>query len=155
MGEEMKIVVTNRKARFEYHIDESLEAGLVLTGTEVKALRAGRANLQDAYCTVVDGEMLLLQCHISPYEFGNRQNHDPLRPRKLLMHAREIARWAIDVQQKGCTIIPLRLYFKNGKAKLEIGLARGKKLYDKRVDIAERDSKRRLDRVLRAGRDDD
>lgn len=155
VGEEMKIVVTNRKARFEYHIDESLEAGLVLTGTEVKALRAGRANLQDAYCTVVDGEMLLLQCHISPYEFGNRQNHDPLRPRKLLMHAREIARWAIDVQQKGCTIIPLRLYFKNGKAKLEIGLARGKKLYDKRVDIAERDSKRRLDRVLRAGRDDD
>lgn len=148
-------MVTNRKARFEYHIDESLEAGLVLTGTEVKALRAGRANLQDAYCTVVDGEMLLLQCHISPYEFGNRQNHDPLRPRKLLMHAREIARWAIDVQQKGCTIIPLRLYFKNGKAKLEIGLARGKKLYDKRVDIAERDSKRRLDRVLRAGRDDD
>ena len=155
VGEEMKIVVTNRKARFEYHIDESLEAGLVLTGTEVKSLRAGRANLQDAYCTVVGGEMLLLQCHISPYEFGNRQNHDPLRPRKLLMHAREITRWAIDVQQKGCTIIPLRLYFKNGKAKLEIGLARGKKLYDKRVDIAERDVKRRLDRVRRAGRDDD
>lgn len=155
MGEEVKIVVTNRKARFEYHIDESLEAGLVLTGTEVKSLRAGRANLQDAYCAVVDGEMLLLQCHISPYEFGNRQNHDPLRPRKLLMHAREISRWATEVQQKGCTIIPLRLYFKNGKAKLEIGLARGKKLYDKRVDIAERDTKRRLDRVRRAGRDDD
>lgn len=149
-----KVVVTNRKARHEYHIDDTLEAGLVLTGTEVKSLRAGRANLQDAYATVQDGELVLMQCHIAPYEFGNRENHDPLRPRKLLLHRREIEKWAKEVRQKGATIIPLKLYFRRGYAKVLLGLARGKRQYDKRVDIAERDTRRRLERVRRAGRDE-
>ena len=147
MADGEKIVVTNRKARHEYRIEETLETGLVLTGTEVKSLRAGRANLQDAYCQAEQGEMILKNCHISPYDHGNRENHDPLRPRKLLMHKREISRWAKALQQKGYTIIPLKLYFKNGKAKLEIGLGRGKKFYDKRADIAERENKVRLDRL--------
>ncbi len=144
-----KIIATNRKARHEYHIDERLEAGLVLTGTEVKALRAGQANIKDAYCSAENGEMVLRQCHIAPYDFGNRQNHDPLRPRRLLMHRREIAKWSKAVHQKGFTIIPLKLYFKNGYAKVELGLARGKKHFDKRVDIADRESKRRLDRLTK------
>ncbi len=149
MGTGEKIVVTNRKARHSYRIEDRLEAGLVLTGTEVKALRAGRASLQDAYCTAENGEMILKQCHIGPYDFGNRENHDPLRPRKLLMHRREIDRWSKALQQKGYTIVPLRLYFKGGYVKIEIGLGRGKKLYDKRVDIAERETKVRLDRMSR------
>ncbi len=149
MGEGVKIITTNRKARYEYHIDDTLEAGLVLTGTEVKSLREGRANLQDAFCTVKDGEMVLLNFHISPYSHGNLFNHEPVRPRKLLLHRREIAKWAKASQQKGYTIIPLKVYFKNGFAKVEIGLARGKKLYDKREDIAERETKRRLERVMR------
>jgi SsrA-binding protein len=150
----IKTVVTNRKARHEYHIDETVEAGIVLTGTEVKSLRAGRANLQDAYAVVQGGEMTLMQCHISPYAFGNRQNHDPLRPRKLLLNRREIDKWDRAVRQKGATIIPLKLYFRRGYAKVLLGLARGKRQYDKRVDIADRETKRRLDRVRRAGRDD-
>lgn len=149
MGSGEKIVATNRKARYEYHIDDRLEAGLVLTGTEVKALRAGQANLKEAYCSAENGEMILRQCHIAPYDFGNRQNHDPLRPRKLLMHRKEIERWAKAIQQKGFTVIPLKLYFKNGYAKVELGLARGKKHFDKRTDIADRESKRRLDRVIK------
>lgn len=149
MAEGIKIITTNRKARHEYHIDESIEAGIVLTGTEVKSLREGRANLQDAYCTVQSGEMIMFNCHISPYSHGNQMNHDPVRPRKLLLHRKEISRWAKSAQEKGFTIIPLKLYFKHGHAKVELGLARGKKLYDKRADIAERESKRRLDRVMR------
>lgn len=147
MGTGEKIVVTNRKARHSYRIEDRLEAGLVLTGTEVKALRAGQASLQDAYCTAENGEMILKQCHIAPYDHGNRENHDPLRPRKLLMHRREIERWSKALQQKGYTIVPLRLYFKRGYIKIEIGLGRGKKLYDKRADIAERETKVRLDRI--------
>ncbi|GIV59214.1 SsrA-binding protein SmpB [Rhodocaloribacter litoris] len=154
MGEGIKLVTTNRKARHEYTIEETLEAGLVLEGTEVKSLREGRANLQDAYCAVDGGEMFLYQCHISPYRHGNQFNHDPLRVRKLLLHRREIDRWSRAAQQKGYTIIPLKLYFRNGVAKVEIGLARGKKLYDKRADIAERESKRRLERIKRGGRVD-
>ncbi len=150
MSDREKIVASNRKARYEYHIDDRLEAGLVLTGTEVKSLRAGQANIKDAYCSAEGGEMLLRQCHIAPYEFGNRENHDPLRPRKLLMHRREIVKWSKAVQQKGFTIVPLKLYFKNGYAKVELGLARGKKHYDKRVDIADRESKRRLDRLTKS-----
>jgi SsrA-binding protein len=149
MAEGEKTVVTNRKARHEYRFEERLEVGLALTGTEVKSLRAGRANLQDAYCQAENGEMVLKNCHISPYDFGNRENHDPLRPRKLLMHRREIDKWAKAVQQKGYTIIPLRLYFKNGRAKMEIGLGRGKRQYDKRADIAERETKVRLDRLTK------
>lgn len=151
MAQGIKIITTNRRARHEYHIDEALEAGIVLVGTEVKSLRAGKANLQDAYCTVKNGEMLLLNLHISPYSHGNQFNHEPMRPRKLLMHGREIAKWGKKTAQKGFTIVPLKIYFKNGRAKVEIGLARGKKLYDKRADIADRDSKRRLDRVKRGG----
>jgi SsrA-binding protein len=150
----IKTVVTNRKARHEYHIDETVEAGLVLTGTEVKSLRAGRANLQDAYAVMQGGEMMLMQCHISPYEFGNRENHDPVRPRKLLLNRREIEKWDRAVRQKGATIIPLKLYFRHGYAKVLLGLARGKRQYDKRVDIADRETKRRLDRVRKSGRDD-
>ncbi len=152
MSEGIKIITTNRKARHEYHIDDTLEAGIALVGTEVKSLREGRANLQDSFCTVNKGEMMLLQLHISPFKHGGHFNHDPVRPRKLLLHRKEIEKWEAATNQKGYTIVPLKLYFKEGKVKVEIGLAKGKKLFDKRADIAERDSKRRLDRVMRDGR---
>ena len=149
MAEGIKIITSNRRARHEYHITETLEAGLILQGTEVKALREGRANLQDAFCKAEGSEMFMVNAHISPYSHGNLNNHDPLRPRKLLLHKREIGKLKKATEQKGFTIIPLKLYFKNGKAKVEIGLARGKKLYDKRADIAERDTRRRLDRTIK------
>ena len=151
MAEGIKIITTNRKARHEYHISDTLEAGLVLQGTEVKSLREGRANLQDAFCTVVNEEMILMQCHISPFKHGGHFNHDATRPRKLLLHKKEIKKYDAAIKQKGFTIIPLKLYFKSGRVKVEIGLAKGKKLYDKRADIADRDSKRRLDRVMKEG----
>jgi len=154
MSESTKLITSNRKARHDYHIDESFEAGLVLQGTEVKSLREGRANLQDAYCTVTGGEVFMYNCHISPYSHGNIFNHDPMRPRKLLLKQKQIEELDKASSQKGYTIVPLRLYFKNGFAKVEIGLARGKKLYDKRSDIADRESKRRLDRVLKGGTSD-
>ncbi|ARA91728.1 MAG: SsrA-binding protein SmpB [Bacteroidetes bacterium] len=149
MGDSIRVVTTNRKARYDFHIEETLEAGIVLLGTEVKAIREGRINLQDAFCTVEQGEMILHGCHISPYSHGNQFNHDPVRPRKLLLHRREIERWAKAAQQKQYTIVPLKVYFKNGFAKVEIGLARGKKLYDKRADIAEREAKRRIEQTMR------
>ena len=149
MSEGIKIITSNRRARRNYHITEAMEAGLVLQGTEVKALRQGRANLQDAYCKVENDEVFLLGAHISPYSHGNLNNHDPLRPRKLLLHKREIAKLKKATEQKGFTTIPLKLYFKKGKVKVEIGLARGKKLYDKRADIAERDTQRRIDRTIK------
>ena len=149
MSDRIKIITSNRRARRNYFITETMEAGLVLQGTEAKALREGRANLQDAYCKVENDEAFLLNAHISPYSHGNLQNHDPLRPRKLLLHKREIGKLKKASEQKGYTIIPLKLYFKNGYAKVEIGMARGKKLYDKRSDIAERETKRRIDRMLR------
>ena len=155
MSDAVKIITTNRKARHEYHIEERLECGIQLVGTEVKSLRAGKANLQDAFCTLKSGEMMMLNCHISPFKHASHYNHDPMRPRKLLMHKREIKKWGQALEQKGYTIIPLSLYFKSGKVKVEIGMARGKKLYDKRSDIAERDSKRRLDRVMKSQRSDD
>lgn len=151
MSDGIKIITTNRKARHEYHISDTLEAGIALLGTEVKSLREGRANLQEAFCTIQDGEMLLMQCHISPFKHGGHFNHDPQRPRKLLLHRRELNKWDAALHQKGYTIIPLKMYFKQGRVKVEIGLAKGKKLYDKRSDIAERDSKRRLDRVMKDG----
>ncbi|MFT4606260.1 MAG: SsrA-binding protein [Rhodothermales bacterium] len=154
MAEGTKTIVTNRKARYEYHIEDRFEAGLMLTGTEVKSLRTGKANLQEAFCAAVGGEMFLQQCHIAPYSHGNLANHDPLRPRKLLLHKKEIEKMAKATQQKGYTIIPMRLYFKAGRAKLEIGLGKGKKLHDKRADIAGRDSKRRLDRIRKGGTED-
>ena len=143
-----KVVIKNRKARYEYHIINSIEAGIMLQGTEVKSLRNGKANLQDSYAALKEGEVFLYNLHISPYEQGTYNNHEPRRPRKLLLHKSEIRKLSRQVQEKGVTLIPLKVYFKNGLAKIELGFARGKKLYDKRKVIAERDSKRQLDREL-------
>jgi len=145
----VKVVVENRKARHQYHIDETLEAGLVLQGTEVKSLRGGKANLQDAYGEIRDGEAWVVNFHISPYEQGNRFNHEPKRPKKLLLHQREINRLYGLTQQKGFTLVPLKVYFKNGRAKLVLAVARGKKLHDKREDIASRDARREIDRAIK------
>jgi SsrA-binding protein len=144
-------VIRNRKARHDYHIDDTVEAGIVLQGTEVKSVRQGKVQMVDAFCRVERGEMKLLNLHISPYEGGNRNNHEPTRTRTLLMKRREIEKFAKGIEQKGYSIIPLKIYFKNGFAKVEIGLARGKKLYDKRHDIAARDADRRLRRIKRSG----
>jgi len=150
----IQVVANNRKARHLYHILETLEAGLVLTGTEVKSLRAGRANLGDAYAMVENGEVWLMKLHISPYEQGNQFNHEPLRKRKLLVHRRDIQRLIGKTQEKGLTLIPLRLYFRGGWAKVELGLAKGKKSHDKREDIAKRDADRDIARALsRKGRE--
>lgn len=146
--ENIKIVARNRKARHDYHIDETLEAGLVLTGTEIKSIRAGRVSLQEAFVTPRNGEMWVIGMHIAPYDPGARENHDPVRPRKLLMHRREIDKWTERVQIRGMTIVPLQLHIRRGRAKLQIGLAKGKRQYDKRQDIAKRDAQRRMDREL-------
>jgi SsrA-binding protein len=146
-GESVKIVAENRKARHDYHLDEQFEAGMVLTGTEVKSLRMGRANLKDAYARVVNGEVFLYQMHISAYPFAYYDNHDPLRPRKLLLHAHEIKRLYGKVNEKGYALVPLRIYFKRGKVKAVIALARGKRSYDKREAIRKRDETRELDRA--------
>lgn len=154
----IKRVAENRKAFHDYFIDETHEAGMVLVGTEVKSLRAGRVNLRDSYVEVrgpvYHPELYLVNAHISPFEQGNIWNHDPLRPRKLLLHRQEIERIAQRVRERGYTVVPTKVYFKDGRAKVEIGLARGKKLYDKRQDMAERDAKRDVERVLR-GRGED
>ncbi|MEA2459990.1 MAG: SsrA-binding protein [Actinomycetota bacterium] len=139
-----KLITDNRKARHEYAIDERYEAGLALVGTEVKSCRAGKANLSDAYAVVRDGEAWLLQCHIAPYSHGNRSNHDPLRPRKLLFHKAEIERLQAKVAREGYTLVPTRLYFKHGIAKAEIALGKGKKLHDKRASSAQRDAERAM-----------
>ena len=144
-----KVISTNRKARHDYHIEESYEAGIVLTGTEVKSVRGARVNLKDSYARIENGEIFLYNMHISPYEQGNRFNHDPVRIRKLLMHKIEINRLTGKINEKGYALIPLKIYLKSGLVKVELGLARGKKLYDKRRDIAERDSKREIERVFR------
>lgn len=146
---EGKNITLNRKARFEYLIEETFEAGIVLSGTEVKSLRGGLANLQDSFARIENGEIWLCQCHISPYEKGNRFNVDSKRKRKLLLHRSEIRRLTGKVQEKGLTIIPLRMYFRGGKAKVELALARGKKLYDKREVQAEKDARRQIERALR------
>ncbi len=146
----IKQVAGNRKAYHDYFIDETFEAGIVLVGTEVKSLREGRVNLRDSFGEVRGGELFLVGVHISPYEQGNIANHEPLRPRKLLLHAREIDRIAEKVNERGYTVVPTKLYFKDGRAKVEIGLARGKHLYDKRQDMARRDAQRDVERALRA-----
>lgn len=146
--ESTKLIAQNRRARHEYHIEETFEAGLVLVGTEVKSCRDGRANLSDSYATIKDGEAWLLQCHISPYSHGNRQNHDPMRPRKLLLNRAEISKLEVASAQGGRTLVPLRLYFKHGLAKAEIAVARGKKLFDKRASEAKRDVERNMRREL-------
>ena len=148
----LKVVTQNRKARHEYYILETWEAGIVLRGTEVKSLRAGKANLKDSYARVEGGKIVLYQFHISPYEKGSIYNQPPLRPRKLLLHKKEILKLQGRVEERGLTLIPLKVYFKNGKAKVELALARGKKIYDKRADIARRDSDREIERILRRRR---
>lgn len=145
---DIRIIAQNRKARHLYHLLETFEAGIVLTGTEVKSLRAGKANLGDAYGAIEGGEAWVMNLHISPYEQGNRFNHEPLRRRKLLLGRRELRRLIGKTREKGLTLIPLRIYFRKGWAKLEIALARGKKAYDKREDIAKRDAARDVDRAL-------
>jgi SsrA-binding protein len=144
----IKLIAQNRRARHDYHIEETVEAGLVLMGTEVKSCREGRVNLSDAYATIRDGEPWLLQLHISPYSHGNRANHEPMRPRKLLMHHDEIERLDEKVSQGGRTLVPLRLYFRHGLAKAEVAVARGKRAYDKRASIAQRDAERRMRQEL-------
>ncbi|MDR1206583.1 MAG: SsrA-binding protein SmpB [Peptococcaceae bacterium] len=148
-GESIKIIAENRKARHEYFVEEAFETGVVLKGTEVKSLRLGKINLQDSYAAIEEGELYLFQMHISPYEQGNRYNVDAKRPRKLLMHKNEIRRLFGKVKQKGLTLVPLKIYFKHGKVKLELALARGKKMYDKRDAEAEKDAKRNMERALR------
>src|SRR5213594_1450264 len=145
-------IATNRRARHEYEILETIEAGLVLRGTEVKSLRAGLVNFKDSYASVRNGEGWLLGCHISPYSHGTDANHEPERDRKLLLHRKEISRLTGKVAERGLTLIPLRLYFKGGRAKLEIGLARGKKLHDKRSALREREVRREMDKTARAAR---
>ncbi len=147
-----KIVAENRKARHEYHLLERYEAGLVLTGTEVKSLRAGGATLQRAYADVRDGEVWLVGAHIAEYGQGNIANHDPDRDRKLLLHRKEIASLIGKVRERGFTLVPTKLYFKNGKAKVELALARGKEQRDKRRDIAKRDAERQMERALKSRR---
>ncbi len=149
MAEIGKVLASNRKAYHDYHIDETHEAGVVLTGTEIKSVRAGSVNLRDSYAQVRNGEMWLMNVHIAPYEPASRQNVDPYRERKMLMHRKEILRLFGRAQEKGLTLIPLRLYLRKNKAKVEIGLARGKKEYDKREAIAKRESVREIDRAVK------
>ena len=148
MNEGIKVIATNRKARHDYFLDDICEAGLVLTGSEIKSVRAGHVNLREGYVREVNGELWLYNVHIAHYEQASTLNHDPLRPRKLLLHRREINRLADNVQAKGYTIIPLRLYLRRGLAKVEIALAKGKRKYDKRQAIAKRDAQRHMDRAL-------
>jgi len=145
-----RVVVTNRKATHLYEILETFEVGLVLRGTEVKSLREGHANFKDSYALVEGEELWLVGCHISPYRHGSDANHDPERRRKLLLHRGQINRLLGKVQERGLTLVPLRLYFKNGRAKLELGLGRGRKLHDKRRAIREREMRRELDKAVRS-----
>jgi SsrA-binding protein len=145
----IKTICLNRKAHHDYHIEESIEAGLALTGTEVKSLRQGRGSIRDAFARADDGELWLVNAHIARYEEGNRYNHEPTRPRKLLLHKDEVADLSGEVTKKGFTLIPLKLYFKNGIAKVELGLARGKKQYDKRAAIAQRQAQRQMAGAIR------
>src|SRR3954465_1620811 len=147
-----KLIAENRKARHDYHLLDRYEAGLVLTGTEVKSLRDGRADLQRAYADLRNGEVWLVGAHISTYDQGNIANHDPDRDRKLLLHNREIAALTGKVRERGFPLVPTRLYFKNGRAKVEIALARGKEIRDKRTDIAKRDADRQIERVMKGGK---
>ncbi|HOB41153.1 MAG: SsrA-binding protein SmpB [Limnochordia bacterium] len=146
---QIKVVTENRKARHDYFIEETMEAGIVLQGTEVKSIRLGRVNLKDSYARVENGEVFLYGMHISPYEQGNRFNHDPLRPRKLLLHKREIRRLLGKTREEGYTLVPTRLYFNRGKCKVELALAKGKRKYDKRESYAKRDAERRARQALR------
>lgn len=148
----MKTIAQNKKARHDYFVEETYEAGIELCGTEVKSLRAGRVNLKDSWCSIVDGEIFVDGMHISPYEQGNIFNRDPMRVRKLLMHKKEILKLYGTVKQTGYSLIPISLYFKDSKVKLQVGLCKGKKLYDKRADMAERSAKRDMERAVKEQR---
>lgn len=147
-----KLVADNRRARHEYHVLETIECGIELVGTEVKSIRQGQANLKDSHARIEDGEVYLYNCHISPYDHGNRFNHEPLRKRRLLLNKKEIQKLKSKIQEKGLTLIPLKLYFKFNWVKVELGLCKGKKLYDKRDDIAKRDTQRQLERIIKSNR---
>ncbi len=151
----VKIVASNPKAFHDYFIEDRYEAGIVLTGSEIKSVREGRVNLRDSFVLIKDGEAWLMNAHIAPYKQAGRENHDPRRPRKLLLHRYQINRLMGRVQEKGYTIVPLQMYIKGRWAKVEIALARGKKLYDKRRAIAEREAERRIRRALRGMADDE
>lgn len=148
----MKTIAQNKKARHDYFVEETYEAGIELCGTEVKSLRAGRVNLKDSWCSIVDGEIFVNGMHISPYEQGNIFNRDPMRVRRLLMHKKEILKLYGTVKQTGYSLIPICLYFKDSKVKLQVGLCKGKKLYDKRADMAERSAKRDMERAIKEQR---
>jgi SsrA-binding protein len=150
--ETVESIARNRRARYDYEILDTWEAGLVLQGTEVKSLRAGQANLNDAFGVVREGEVFLINLHIAPYSHGGRDNHEPTRTRKLLMHAQEIRRLIGDVERKGLTLVPLELYFREGRAKVRMALAKGKQAHDRRDDIKKRDAERELARAFRARR---
>lgn len=149
MKESTKTIAQNKKAHHDYFVLESYEAGIELCGTEVKSLRAGRVNLKDSWCNIVDGEIFVNGMHISPYDHGNVFNRDPMRVRRLLMHKKEILKLFGTLQQQGLSLIPISLYFKGSKVKMQVGLCKGKKLYDKRASMAERDAKRNIDRALK------
>lgn len=149
----IKIISQNKKAFHDYFVEERYEAGVELFGTEVKSIRAGKVNIKESYCDIKDGEVFAIGMHISPYEQGNVFNKDPLRPKKLLLHKREILKLFGLVAQKGYTLIPLQVYLKNSRVKVEIGLCRGKKLYDKREDMARNDAKRDMERAFRSRND--
>jgi len=146
----MKIVAQNRKAFHDYFIEETFEAGMVLTGTEVKSLRDGKANLKDSYVIIKDAEAFLLNCHISPYSHGNIMNHDPVRTRKLLLHRKEIIRLQGMAAQKGYSLVPLKIYFKESRAKVEIGLVKGKRQYEKRETIKKKEADREIERAMKS-----
>ena len=147
--ESMKLVANNKKAYHDYFVDEKYEAGLVLHGTEVKSLRMGKCSIKESFIRIENGEVWVYGMHISPYEMGNIFNKDPLRPKKLLMHKAEIHKLLGKIKEKGFTLVPLQVYFKDGRAKIEIGLCRGKKLYDKRQDIAKKDQKREAEKEFK------
>ncbi|GAB7386652.1 SsrA-binding protein [Bacillaceae bacterium] len=149
MSDGIKVIAQNKKARHDYHILDTYEAGIVLTGTEIKSIRAGKVNLKDSFARVQNGEVFLHNMHISPYEQGNRFNHDPLRTRKLLLKKSEIAKLIGQTKEKGFSLVPLKLYLTRGYAKLELALAKGKKLYDKRETLKQRDAERAIQRALR------
>jgi SsrA-binding protein len=146
----MKIVCQNRKAYHDYSIEETIEAGMSLAGTEVKSLREGKANLKDSYVLIKNMEAFLLNCHISPYSHGNIMNHDPVRTRKLLLHKKEIVRLQGKIAQKGYTLLPLKIYFKEGRAKVEVGLAKGKREYEKRETIKEKEANREIEKAMKS-----
>ena len=148
-SDKIKVVYNNKRATFDYELLERLEAGIALTGTEIKSVRSNNVSLQRSYVQARGDELWLLEANISPYEHGNRENHEPTRPRKLLLHRREINRILTDLAQKGLTVVPTRLYLKGGRAKVEVALARGKRKFDKRADIAQKDADRQMERALR------